>query len=107
MHTHPVVIEGLLRPDGSLELDEKPALPPGRVQVIIQPLPQLPADDPFWQRMQAIWAGQKARGHVARTAEQVEAERQDLNAAMAQEIAAAGRMQQEGRRDGGVDEEPA
>ena len=31
------VIEGTLKPDGTLELDEKPSLPPGRVTVILQP----------------------------------------------------------------------
>jgi hypothetical protein len=71
----PVIVEGILRPDGTLELSEKLSLPAGRVQVTVQPLPDLPADDPFWQRMQAIWAGLKARGHVARSAEQIEAER--------------------------------
>jgi hypothetical protein len=97
MPGQPVVIEGTLRPDGTLDLDEKPNLPPGRVQVIVQPLPELPADDPFWQRIQAIWAGQKARGHVPRSAEQVQAERQALNDEMDQEIDAAGRLQQEAR----------
>ena len=29
-------------------------------------------------RMEAIWAGQKARGHVPRSAEEVEAERRAL-----------------------------
>lgn len=78
MNSHSVVVEGILKPDGSLEVSEKLSLPAGRVQVIVQPLPELPDDDPFWQRMKAIWAGQKARGHIARGPEQVEAERQAL-----------------------------
>jgi hypothetical protein len=32
------VVDGLLRPDGTLELDVPPSLPPGRVRVIVQPL---------------------------------------------------------------------
>ena len=48
--TH-VVVEGTLKLDGSLELDSKLNLPPGRVQLIVQPLPELPKDDPFWQMM--------------------------------------------------------
>ncbi len=92
-----VVIAGTLRPDGTLDLDEKPNLPAGRVQVIVQPLPELPTDDPFLQRMQAIWAAQQARGHVPRSAEQVEAERQALNDEMDKEIDEAGRLQQEAR----------
>jgi hypothetical protein len=32
------VIQGTLRPDGALELDRKPSLPPGRVQVVLESL---------------------------------------------------------------------
>ncbi|MBL8792718.1 MAG: hypothetical protein JNM56_02305, partial [Planctomycetia bacterium] len=35
----------------------------------------MPTTDPFWQRMQALWDGQRARGHVPRGAADVEAER--------------------------------
>lgn len=73
-----VVIQGILKSDGSLELQEKVNLPPGRVQVTVTPLPELPKDDPFWQMMQGIWEGQKARGHVPRSSEEVEAERRTL-----------------------------
>lgn len=41
MPTH-AVIQGTLKPDGTLELDEKPNLPPGRVTIVLQPAP-LPA----------------------------------------------------------------
>jgi hypothetical protein len=71
-----VVLEAVVKPDGTLELAEKLALPPGRVQVTIVPMPELPPDDPFWQRMQALWAGQRARGHVPRSVHEVEEERQ-------------------------------
>ena len=71
--TH-VVVEGTLKSDGSLELDAKLTLPPGRVQLVVQPLPELPQDDPFWQMMQGIWAAQKARGHVPRSKEEIDAE---------------------------------
>jgi hypothetical protein len=50
-----VVVEGTLKPDGTLELDEKPNLPPGRVVVALRQEVALPKDDPFWQRMQAMW----------------------------------------------------
>ena len=59
--TH-VVVDGTLKPDGSLELDSKLDLPPGRVQLIVQPLPELPKDDPFWQMMRQIWADRRAAG---------------------------------------------
>ena len=69
------VLEGTIESDGTLVLDEPTRLPAGRVQVIVQALPELPDGDPFWDMMRSIWAGQKARGHVPRSAEEVEAER--------------------------------
>jgi hypothetical protein len=75
-----VVVQGTLKPDGTLELDERAELAPGRVQVIMVPVPDLPKDDPFWQRMQAMWADQRRRGHVARSVREVEAERQAVRA---------------------------
>jgi hypothetical protein len=76
MSASAVTLEALLRPDGTLELTERIALPPGRVQVTITPFPELPPDDPFWQRMQARWAAQRARGHSPRGAPEVAEERQ-------------------------------
>jgi len=38
MSTMGTVINGLLRPDGTLVLDAPPRLPPGRVRVTVQPL---------------------------------------------------------------------
>jgi hypothetical protein len=76
MSTSMAVVPGIVTPDGTLELEEKLSLPAGRVQVTVVSMPDLPKDDPFWQRMQALWAGQKARGHVPRTVEEVEAEKQ-------------------------------
>ena len=42
MSLNQVVIEGTLKPDGTLELDQKPNLSPGRVTVIVQPVPTSP-----------------------------------------------------------------
>ena len=58
----------------SLKLDEKLNVPAGRVQVAVQPLPDL-SRDVFWHRMEAIWASQAARGHIARRVEDVESKR--------------------------------
>lgn len=71
-----MIVQGTVKRDGTLELDERVNLAPGRVQVTMVPVPELPKDDPFWQRMEAIWADQKRRGHVARSVQEVEAERQ-------------------------------
>lgn len=71
-------VQGTLKSDGSLELDEPPVVAPGRVQVTVQSLPEFPPDDPFWQRMQLVWKSQTASGHVARSVEEVEAERLEV-----------------------------
>ena len=48
-----VVVEGTLKPDGTLELNEKPGLSPGRVVVVLrqQSAPVAPTGD-WWQFMQ-------------------------------------------------------
>ncbi len=48
---------GTLRSDGTLQLDEKPDLQPGRITVVLRPKAETraPNDDSFWQRMQAMW----------------------------------------------------
>jgi hypothetical protein len=95
--TH-VVVEGTLKPDGSLELDDKLDLPPGRVQLIVQPLPELPKDDPFWQMMQGIWAARAAAGRTPRSTEEVEAERRALRENVDEDIEKSRRMQDESVR---------
>lgn len=55
IHNH-VVIDGTIKSDGSLRLDGKLDIPAGRVRLIVQPLADLPNDDPFWTMMRGIWA---------------------------------------------------
>ena len=97
-----VVIEGTLKPDGTLELDRKPDLAPGRVTVLLRQGAEAkaprPLDDSFFQMMEDIWAGQKARGHVPRSVEEVEAERRQLRQEWEARVEAAIRLQQESRR---------
>jgi hypothetical protein len=97
-----VVIQGILKSDGSLELQEKVNLPPGRVQVMVTPLPELPKADPFWQMMQRIWEGQKARGHVPRSSEEVEAERRTLREDWEERMRMIEHIQSEARKFNGL-----
>ena len=92
-----IVVQGFVRPDGTQQLDEKLSVPAARVQVIVQPLPDL-SSDPVWQRMEAIWAGHAARGHVPRRAEDVELERRAFREEIEGEIQEAMRIQEESRR---------
>ena len=69
------IIEGTLKPDGTLELDQKPSLSPGRVQVIVQPLSK-PASTKrgLVEVMDEIRASQRARGYLGRTLDATRAE---------------------------------
>ncbi|MBY0232362.1 MAG: hypothetical protein K2W96_24045 [Gemmataceae bacterium] len=68
-----VEVEGTLREDGTLVLDEKPALPPGRVKVRVEPSVDL-AKTEIHQFFERMWAEQRARGHVPRSREEIDAE---------------------------------
>src|SRR5437899_781690 len=46
MSAQAIIIHGVVTPDGTLELEGKVALPAGKVQVTLQPLPELPANTP-------------------------------------------------------------
>src|SRR5690242_11845037 len=73
-----VELQGTLRADGTLLLDHKPNLPPGRVRVTVQPA-EGAAD--VMEVLRRIRAEQAASGHVPRSREEIDA---DL-AAMRQE----------------------
>src|SRR5262249_22819223 len=94
-----VVVEGTLKPDGTLELDQKPNLAPGRVRVVLQQgsTPALPPGDPFFDMLKGIWAARIAAGLIPRTVDEVEAERRRLRDTSAEEVAEAGRLQRESR----------
>ena len=69
------VIEGTLKPDGTLELDAKPSLAPGRVRVIVLPLVNpSPTKNGLVDVMDEIRANQIAKGFQRRTLEQMQAE---------------------------------
>jgi hypothetical protein len=66
------VIEGTLKPDGTLELDEKPSLGPGRVKVALQPA-QAGAPGPgLAEVLDEIHRGQHARGFQGRSPDEIE-----------------------------------
>lgn len=96
------VIEGTIQPDGTLVLDEKTKLSPGRVKVVLRQEakdnPPQPLGADFFQMMEEIWAGQKARGHVPRTEEEVEAERREMREGWAKRQESIERLQEESRR---------
>src|SRR5262245_27124680 len=64
MSLNEVVIQGTLKADGTLELDQKPNLPPGRVTVVLrrESEPTPPRED-WWQFMQRVRAEREASGY--------------------------------------------
>lgn len=74
MPANAVEIQGTLREDGTLQLDQKLNLPPGRVKVTVEPMP-VPdlTKTEIWQFFERIWAEQRARGHVPRSKEEIDA----------------------------------
>src|SRR5205823_2953985 len=92
-----IIVEGIVTPEGTLELNEKVNLPAGRVKVTVQPVYDK-ANDPFWQRMEAMWAAQRARGHIPRTKEQIDAEINELRDEMEEELLESERLHEECQR---------
>ena len=79
MSTAGIEVKGSVRPDGTLELDERLQLPAGRVRVIVRPVVDAapPAENWFEYLMRAR-AEREAAGVRFRTAEEIEAEREDF-----------------------------
>jgi hypothetical protein len=79
MHASQVVIEGTLKPDGTLELRQPIDLPPGNVQVIVQTLPMAahPGEDARIV-LQRIWDERKSLGMRGRTKDQIDADIQAM-----------------------------
>jgi hypothetical protein len=69
----PVEVQGTLQADGTLVLDEKPNLPPGRVRVTLQPAVDYRQTE-IWQFFEKMHAEMAARGHRFRTAEEIDAD---------------------------------
>ncbi|HBI41672.1 MAG TPA: hypothetical protein DDY78_02305 [Planctomycetales bacterium] len=92
-----VVVQGVVKPDGSLELVGKVPLPAGKVHVTVQSVRDLPEGDPFFDRLKDIRAARAKAGLTPRTEAEVKAVRQQLNDEMDDEIAAAMRLQEECR----------
>ncbi len=76
MNAAQVLVQGTLKSDGTLELDEKPALAAGPVEVLIRA--QAAADgttDSWWEYLQRGRAELLAQGKTFRTKEEIDADR--------------------------------
>jgi hypothetical protein len=72
MSLNTIVVQGTLKPDGTLELDEKPTLAPGRVHVTLEPVS---ADSPpkggLAETIEEIRKYQQLSGYQRRTPEEM------------------------------------
>lgn len=71
MTTNAIEIQGTLREDGTLVLDDKPNLPPGRVKVIVEPVPDYRQTE-IWQFFERLWAEREAFGIPPRSQEEID-----------------------------------
>jgi len=69
------VVTGMLKPDGSLEVAEKLALPPGRVRVTVEALDEPDSSGGDWfEYLQRAGAERESTGAVFRSKEEIDAE---------------------------------
>ena len=71
-----IVIEGTLKPDGTLELDQRPNLAPGRVRVVLQSFEGPPlsvTEESLWEFMQRTRRELEAAGSPFMNEEEVQA----------------------------------
>jgi hypothetical protein len=73
LSTQQVVIHGRIRPDGTLQVEERVNLPPGPVSVTVQSM-HAPSGKPTLQVLEEIWADRAARGIVGRSKEEIDTE---------------------------------
>jgi hypothetical protein len=97
MSTDTVVLQGFVKPDGTLELEGKVPLPAGRVSVTIQPVPYSQETDPFFVMLREIRAARERAGPPMRTGEEAQAALRRLRDDV-EEVAEVGRLQEECRR---------
>ena len=97
MSQETIEVQGNVQADGTLVLDRRLELPAGPVRVTVQPVPVSSGSNllRFQTMMEQIWAGQKARGHVPRTKEEIDAEIQELREEAEEELQAAERLHEE------------
>lgn len=100
MSQETIEVQGNVQADGTLVLDRRLELPAGPVRVTLQPVPVSEGSNlvRFQAMMEQIWAGQKARGHVPRTKEEIDAEIQELREEAEEELQAAERLHEECQR---------
>ncbi len=58
-----IIVQGTVKPDGTLELDQTPSLSPGRVTVVLRPEAESPPSEGWWPYMQRVRSEREAAGY--------------------------------------------
>ncbi len=98
MSAIPVILQGTVKSDGTLELDGKVPLPPGKVSVTLEPMPYPERAAAFLEFIRGIQAIRERAGPPMRTGEEAQAALRQLRDDAAEEVAEIGRLQEECRR---------
>lgn len=70
-----LIVTGVLKPDGSLEITEKLGLPPGRVRVTVEALDDpAPIGEDWFDYLQRARAKRESAGVVFRTKQEIDAD---------------------------------
>jgi hypothetical protein len=95
-----VIVKGTLKPDGTLELDERPDLPSGRVQVAltVEGQPSLVKKD-WWSVLERVAKEREASGMVGRSKEEIDADVRTLRDELDARLDEIDRIREEIRRD--------
>jgi len=76
MNVSQVLVSGTLKTDGTLDLDEKPALPAGPVEVLIRAQPaKSEGGESWWEYLERGRAELLVQGQTFRSSEAIEADR--------------------------------
>ena len=62
MRPDDTIVQGTVKPDGTLELDQNPGLSPGRVTVVLRPEAEAPSEG-WWPYMQRVRSERDAAGY--------------------------------------------
>lgn len=71
-----VVVQGTLKPDGTLELNQPVNLPPGEVRVIVQAMTH--SSENVLTVLERIWAERKTKGMQGRSGQQIDSDIQSM-----------------------------
>ncbi len=93
------ILLGTVRPDGALELDDMVQLSPGRVQVTLQAVARTgPPREDTWAVLERIWKENEAMGRKPRTAEEIDADINELRDELEEHANAIEAIQEEAAR---------